>query len=115
MIESQKQAMIILLNTTNLLPQYPNVEREVTANGVWTVAPTIPFAISVSLDLETKLGPHSMALAARRCAPSRTISVKCLPVMTTATKTPPRKIARQLSHHVNPSVTKLATVAHVAG
>jgi hypothetical protein len=35
--------------------------------------------------------------------------------MTSAANNPPTKIAKQLSHHVKPSVTKLATVAHVAG
>ena len=43
---SQKQAMTIRMATTTLDPQYPNVERDVTANGVWTVAPTMALAMS---------------------------------------------------------------------
>ncbi len=35
---NQKQAITILENTTNLLPQYPNTDREVIANGVWACA-----------------------------------------------------------------------------
>lgn len=35
LILSQKHAITILENTTNLLPQYPKTDLEVTAKGVW--------------------------------------------------------------------------------
>lgn len=42
---SQKHAMTMRIATTTLDPQYPKVEREVTAKGVWTVAPTTALAV----------------------------------------------------------------------
>lgn len=51
-----------LTKTTNLLPQYPKVAREVTAKGVCTVAPIIPLAKlgkPLSLGARLALAPSS--------------------------------------------------------